>query len=68
METTHEIGTAYYPTLGEAEIIIRDVESGEEITLLFPISKDSGDKLCEVIPCCVYAGAIAKMHRRMKHE
>jgi len=60
MEATHKISAVYFPGTREVELSWEEIETGKTISITAKITHEHGCKIAEIIPPCVYSGAILK--------
>jgi len=61
LKATHRISACYYPQKNECEFSWENLETGEACFLLVGnVTEEFGDRIAEVVPCCIYHYATFK--------
>jgi len=58
MQATHKISAVYFPSSGEVELTIEDIDTGELVYFTAPVNEKIGKAISKVVPACVYVGAV----------
>ncbi len=57
-EATHKISAVYFPGREEVELSFENIETGRSISLITKVSPETGKRIAEIVPPCVYHSAV----------